>query len=285
MADRFPSVWADGAVQPAADYSIPPTERAFRYGDGLFATLRLEDGLLLDAEAHIERLVDGAGMLGLTVPRPIRTAGGLADVLRALEVEAWMSAVIRVQVSAGTSSRGYRRTAAAMSWELVEVLPLPPSRRLRAAVLADGEVPAPALPGVKSCSALTHVLCARAADRRRVDEVVRVQAGWVTEAAAANVFWVRDDALVTPAADLPLYPGVTRSIVLRVAGEAGVHAEEGRFGPEELAAASGVFLTNSVRGVEPVGQLDGRELPWPGLLDELGSVVRKARRSAGVRVT
>jgi para-aminobenzoate synthetase / 4-amino-4-deoxychorismate lyase len=77
--------------------------------------------------------------------------------------------------------------------------------------------------------------------------------GSVLEVSRGNVFLVRDGALVTPAADGRLLPGVARRRVL----ELGFDAREERVTLDDLAAADEVFATGSVRGVEPVRSCEG----------------------------
>jgi para-aminobenzoate synthetase/4-amino-4-deoxychorismate lyase len=74
----------------------------------------------------------------------------------------------------------------------------------------------------------------------------------VLEASRANVFLVSGGVLITPATDGRLLPGVTRRRVLSLARAAGIPVAERAVSHAELLAADEVFLTGSVRGVEPV---------------------------------
>ncbi|HXZ65869.1 MAG TPA: aminodeoxychorismate synthase component I [Streptosporangiaceae bacterium] len=85
--------------------------------------------------------------------------------------------------------------------------------------------------------------------------------GQVLETDRANVFAVIDGVVRTPAADGRLLPGVTRTAVLRLAAGAGLAADAAPLARRELAAATEVFVTNSVRGILPVRSLDGAALP------------------------
>lgn len=88
--------------------------------------------------------------------------------------------------------------------------------------------------------------------------------GEVLEAARANVFAIRDEILFTPPADGRIVPGIARARTLELARAAGREVREARLLLDDLLAAEEVFLTNSVRGVEPVRAIDGREVPHPG---------------------
>jgi para-aminobenzoate synthetase/4-amino-4-deoxychorismate lyase len=84
--------------------------------------------------------------------------------------------------------------------------------------------------------------------------------GEALEATRANVFAVRDGALFTPPLDGRVLPGTTRAAVLEIAAEVELEVSETALCGEELLEADEVFLTGSVRGVEPARELDGAEL-------------------------
>jgi para-aminobenzoate synthetase/4-amino-4-deoxychorismate lyase len=81
--------------------------------------------------------------------------------------------------------------------------------------------------------------------------------GTVLEASRANVFALLDGVLVTPAADGRIVPGITRRRVLELATAAGQEVRERPLTLAELRGAEEAFLTNSVRGVEPVAAVGG----------------------------
>lgn len=84
--------------------------------------------------------------------------------------------------------------------------------------------------------------------------------GEVLEASRANVFAIRDGTLFTPPLDGRVLPGTTRATVLAIATTEAIDAVERRLRLEDLLDADEVFLTGSVRGVEPARSLDGTAL-------------------------
>jgi branched-chain amino acid aminotransferase/4-amino-4-deoxychorismate lyase len=92
--------------------------------------------------------------------------------------------------------------------------------------------------------------------------------GHVACASAANLFWLAQGRLLTPALDCGVLAGVTRAQVLQRASQGGLETAEVMLGPDALDGAEAIFLTNSLMGVRPVWSLDGRRLdpaavpPW-----------------------
>ena len=99
--------------------------------------------------------------------------------------------------------------------------------------------------------------------------------GAVLEASRANVFAVRDAAIATPPADGRIVAGIARRRVLELARATGRETREERLSIDDLRDADEVFLTGSVRGVEPVRALDGVDL---GRGDGIGADVAACLR-------
>jgi branched-subunit amino acid aminotransferase/4-amino-4-deoxychorismate lyase len=89
--------------------------------------------------------------------------------------------------------------------------------------------------------------------------------GRVWEASRANLFFVRGQTLVTPDLSGPVLPGIMRGLVLELAAGVGLEVREQGVTAVDVAAADEVFLTNSVRGIIPVGRLADRTFEAPGV--------------------
>jgi para-aminobenzoate synthetase / 4-amino-4-deoxychorismate lyase len=98
----------------------------------------------------------------------------------------------------------------------------------------------------------------------------------VLEAGSANVFSVLDGVLVTPRLDGRILPGVTRAVAIEIAREEAIEIEERRVSRDELLEADEVFLTGSVRGIQPARSLDRMRIPRGEVARLLGG--RLARR-------
>lgn len=83
-----------------------------------------------------------------------------------------------------------------------------------------------------------------------------IDRGEVLEAGWANVFAVRGGTLFTPPLDGRILPGVTRATVIELARGRGIEVIESALTLTELQEAEGVFLTNSIRGIERVHSIE-----------------------------
>ena len=74
----------------------------------------------------------------------------------------------------------------------------------------------------------------------------------MSEATASNLFAVLDGTLVTPPLSCGVLPGITRAAVLELAHALGIAVAEREIAEPELAAASEIFLTSSIREIAPL---------------------------------
>ncbi|MGH0030874.1 MAG: aminotransferase class IV [Myxococcota bacterium] len=99
------------------------------------------------------------------------------------------------------------------------------------------------------------------ARRRGYDEILLIdEQGHVAEGPTTNVFLVdQAGTLVTPEEEAVLL-GVTRRSILEIARSEGIPVKEAAVSPEDLFAASEVFLTGTTAGVWPVESVDDRKI-------------------------
>lgn len=86
--------------------------------------------------------------------------------------------------------------------------------------------------------------------------------GSVLETSRASVFVVHDDAVLTPPVDGRILPGTARERVVELLRDAAVPVFQRRLTIDDVARASEVFVTNSLRGVVPVTSCHGVGA-WP----------------------
>lgn len=126
------------------------------------------------------------------------------------------------------------------------------------------------------------------ADRAQLEELERTLGerhtallvdtrGEVLESSRANLCGVEDGVLITPPLDDRILPGVARARALQAARSLGVEVREEPLTLRRLIAAREAFLTGSVRGLEPIRELDEASLDPPGQLSlELSAQMRRA---------
>jgi 4-amino-4-deoxychorismate lyase len=250
-------VLIDGA--PAG--TVSAFDRGLSYGDGLFETIRFEQGGAPLWSRHMHRLEEGCARLGLPAP-------DVALCLREARVvsDGMPSAVVRITVTRGVGERGYAPPSSPQPTRIVAGYQAPPMSgdayrfgvRTRWCELRLAAQPR--LAGIKHLNRLEQVLArAEWQDPSIAEGLLRDVEGRVISATMANLFAVVDGKLLTPSLDRCGVAGVARAEVL--ACWPGAQALP--ITPETLACASEVFLSSSVRGILPV-QAVGDTVYVPG---------------------
>jgi branched-chain amino acid aminotransferase/4-amino-4-deoxychorismate lyase len=209
------------------------------------------DGDLRHLAEHAARLIAGCATLGLPAPTLERLAAAVPDLGPGRQA-------VRFTWSAGDGGRGLDRPDVLDPVLTVTIAPAPlpgPARLVTArAVRRNEQSPAANL---KTLAYLDNILARREARAAGGDEAVMLNTrGELACAAAANLFWIRDGRVFTPALGCGVLPGLARARLM-----ATVDVKEVVAGPEALGAAEAVFITNSLVGVRHVAWLDDRDYP------------------------
>lgn len=113
---------------------------------------------------------------------------------------------------------------------------------------------------IKTTGLLPNVLAQQAAVEADVTDAVFIRDGNVMEGTHNNIFAVIDGAIVTAPATNHILHGVTRAVVLEIAVELGLPAEERLFSQSELYGADEVFFTGTTTEIRPTVRIDGRAI-------------------------
>ena len=94
-----------------------------------------------------------------------------------------------------------------------------------------------------------------------VDEAIMLNdRGCIAEGTADNLFIVQEGELLTPPTTEGALAGITRSVVLDLALNAGIQASESILTPYDLYTADECFLTGTGAKLIPVREIDGRKI-------------------------
>jgi branched-chain amino acid aminotransferase len=249
-------LWVNGTAKPVDQPSLSALDRGFTLGDGLFETMRAQEGVVFRLDAHLDRLCAGAQLLGIPLPVDLRE-----HVAAAARGEGeYRNASIRLTVSRGAAPPGLAPPERAEPTVTIVAHPLvrPRVPEPLVAVMAAGRRNEHALTaGVKTLAYTESVVALAQARAAGADDSIFLDtAGHISDATASNLFAVIDDVLVTPPLSCGVLPGITRAAVLELARALGISPVQREMPEPELAAASEIFLTSSIREIAPVVRVE-----------------------------
>ena len=228
-------------------------DRSYRYGDGLFETMKIEDGNILLEEYHFERLFSGLETLKYQNP-VFFTKQKLSGEVKELCKKNNCEKLARVRVSVSRGSGGLYDFDNKFSY-LIESWPLEQygfnENGLMIDIFPDARKSIDKFSNLKSANYLPYVMAAIWAKENKLnDALIQNQYGRICDATIANIFWVKGGNVFTPPLNEGCVAGVMRKRILDLRQ----NIEEKSLTENDLLNADEVFLTNAINGIRWVKQ-------------------------------
>lgn len=259
--------------QPTEFLSVQ--DRAVQYGDGFFTTLLVVNDRVLNWSAHWRRLRLSAERLQFSALDESQLLQQTAQAVVAFNPECNATHVVKLLISRGKSGRGYAIPERATPLILVQVstapiqitvqqsseqtapLNFPPFMALQLGVCDTQTSIQMQLAGIKHLNRLDSVLAQTEVRQKQQQEGIMLNAlEQVVGGTQSNVFMIKAQTLITPKLHLSGVEGTTRYQLSRLAPLLGLRWKEADLSLEELRLADELFLSNAVRGIMPIKQLE-----------------------------
>ena len=271
-------VYLNGEFVPEEEASVSVFDRGFLYGDGAFETLRIYNGKPFLLERHIGRL--GHSLGSLHIPEAYDFGDYVKAANELIRRNEITDGILRIQVTRGTGKRGYSTAGNYHPTLLISLTAAPP---------IDDSPPAPVklitatsvlidhdpFSTFKTTNKLVNIIAMREAETAGADDALLLnQAGQLTETTSSNLFLILNDTLRTPPLASGCLAGITRAFLLEIAAAQSIPIAQENLTPQQLDKAQGLFLTNSIREIQPVDTLDGQPIPQNSLTEKFHQAYR-----------
>ena len=256
-------VYLNGSFIDSTHAAVSVDDRGFLFADGVYEVIRAYPGGLRLPERHLERLRTGLAALRIDAA----AADGALDVAdRLLETNGLRGtdSIVYIQVTRGAAPRRHAFPPAGTVPTLY--IATRPSALIPEERYGQG-CAAITLPDtrwsrcdIKSIALLPNVLANQAAHEAGAFEALFIRDGIVIEGSHANVFAVRDGALLTAPPSSYILNGITRTFILELAAELGIASAETGLPHEALYDVDELFLTGTTAEVLGIASVDGRRI-------------------------
>lgn len=264
-------VWLSGVITDAAEAAIAVSDLAVQYGYGIFETLRADGARVGHLDAHLQRLAHSWQALFGTSPPDIDWSEVIRSVLKANGLTHGCAAV-KIMATRGSrnqppydhqlvvTARAYTHRLCGKSAPGLHLAAYPESRQSP-------------LAAHKTLNYLYYYLSGEWARQNGCDEALIFNPdGSVSETHTANILLLAGNEVIRPLSPAVL-PGVMAAQVCRKLAEQGMVICDKMVYKEDLFAADGVWVTNSLMGAIPALSLDGRAIS--GQLDAWQQINRE----------
>lgn len=262
------TVYLNGRYVPKEEAFISVDDRGFLFGDGIYEVTAAYRGRLFRWDRHLARMRRGLSALRIDYdPAPLQEVhdrliqdNGLAEA---------PVSYVYTQVTRGVAKRSHK---------------FPPVDPAPTVYLFAGEYQRPARDvwekgyrsvtvhdqrwarrDLKTIQLLANVLGAQAGVDSGVDEIVFVHEGMAVEGSHNNLFMVFGETLVTHPLSNQILPGITREVVLELAGKLGYGVQERPVPVAEMFEADEIFHSGTLSEVKPCIEVDGKTIGSGGV--------------------
>jgi branched-chain amino acid aminotransferase len=257
-------VYLNGKIVDSRDAVVSVFDHGFLYGDGIYETMRVYDGVVFRLDQHIRRLFRSASLIGLSIPFAVDQLK--IAIYETLIANALRKAYIRLTVSRGRGPIGLdpdlcvEPTVVIVTQELKEYPGAFYKNGIRLIISETRRNIKEAIdPHIKSLNFLNNILAKIEAKKKGAYEAIMLNVkGYLAEGTISNIFFYKNDILCTPSAGCGILDGITREVIMELARREGIRVKEGKFTGKDIYTAEEVFLTNTTMEVMPVSKIDDR---------------------------
>ena len=258
------TVYLNGDYIPMEEAHISPMDRGFLFGDGIYEVVPSYHGNLVGFGPHMARM--RGGLDAIEIDSGIDESGWRDIAMQLISRNGSGNLGLYFHVSRGADTRrdhayptDITPTVYAFAFEIPPE-PVPDKASARAFRVTTAQDMRWKRCNIKSTALLGNVMHYQKGHAAGSDETVLYNAeGEITEAAACNVFVVKDGVVATPLLDDQKLPGITRQMLVDILRRDGtIPIEERIVTLDELLQADEVWLTSSSKEVVPVIAIDDK---------------------------
>ena len=234
---------------------LSTNNRAFKYGDAIFETIKVVNTKVVFIEDHYFRLMASMRMLRMKIPMKFTLEFLQEEILR-ITKELSGVGTYRVRLTVYRKDGGFYNPKSNEIDYLIEASEFNYVEKLNYKVdlYKDFYNYSGLLSTIKTSNRMLNTLSAIFADENDLDNCILLnERKGVVEATNGNVFIIKDDVIKTPALNEGCIKGIVRKKVIEILEKHPDYTiEETVISPFELQKADEVFVTNAIIGIQPV---------------------------------
>ncbi|TWR27741.1 4-amino-4-deoxychorismate lyase [Mucilaginibacter achroorhodeus] len=245
----------NGELIPEDSKLFTVANRSFRYGDGLFESMRVMKGKLNFPELHADRLQKGMKALKIDGYSQADTwflKEKVHELARRNKIKHGRARLTVFRDAEGLYTPSQNKMAYCL-----EIQPLDEPRYylndkgLIMDVYSELKKPFNYLSNIKTCNSLLYVMAGLFKQQNRLDDIFLLNdSSNLCEAGSSNIFVWYQSHLYTPALSEGCVEGVMRRVVIQLARDNNIPVMEAQINAEILNEADEVFLTNATKGIQ-----------------------------------
>ncbi|MEY4571963.1 MAG: hypothetical protein RLZ10_1180 [Bacteroidota bacterium] len=252
-------VYNNGQVLPNNLPTINFGNRGHLYGDGVFESVRIINGKVINLENHWIRLTEGAKALKMEV-NGSWTTNFLDQKINELILKSGIKSGAKTRVSLDRTPGGAYLPSINEANLYIDINPLEKnyfelnSLGLEMDIYMDLKLEKSFLSKFKTKNGLKYIMASLAARDKGMDDLFLTNdRGQVLESSNSNIFVVHNGVLYTPSIEDGCIAGTMRMQIINLAIANNIKVYECPIMPQNMLSADELFLTNAIQGIRWVG--------------------------------
>lgn len=245
-----------GTISNGVSVHISTENRAFKYGDAIFETIKIQNGKVIFWEDHYFRLMASMRMLRMKIPMKFTLEFLEQEIVKTIPTTA--DTVFRARLTVFRKDGGLYTPKTNEIDYIIEVSPSHYQKKMsyKIDLYKDFYNYSGLLSTVKTTNRMLNTIASVFAHENDLDNCILLnERKGVVEATNGNVFIVRENVVKTPALTEGCIRGVVRKKIIEIITKHPDYTiEETTISPFEIQKADEVFITNAIVGVQPVTQ-------------------------------
>jgi len=257
-------VYLNGDYLPMEQARISPMDRGFLFGDGIYEVVPSYAGKLVGFAPHMDRMQDGLDAIEIQLRVDHQAWRNIANELITRNGSGNLGIYFHVSRGADTQRHhaypeGIAPTIYAFAFEIPPA-PIPKKDAVTPYTVSTAEDLRWKRCNIKSTALLGNVMHYQDSHAQGHNETLLYnQDGELTEAAACNLYVIKNGIVATPLLDHQKLPGITRLMLLEILRRDGSIAVQERVVTlDELRNADEVWISSSSKEIAPVVEIDGK---------------------------
>jgi branched-chain amino acid aminotransferase len=259
-------VYISGQLYDKENAKVSVYDHGLLYGDGVFEGMRIYGGKVFRLKQHLERLWNSAKAIWLEIPiSPEEMTDAVNSTVKTNGIE---DGYVRLVVTRGAGTLGLdpNKTSDPQVIVIADHIELYPKEFYEngleiVTVSTIRNHPAAVNPRVKSLNYLNNILAKiEGLQAGCIEALMLNHKGEVAECTGDNIFLLSHGELLTPPIDAGILEGITRAVVIELAGEENIPFREIPLTRHDVYIADECFLTGSAAEVVPVVKVDSRKI-------------------------
>ncbi|HVN59023.1 MAG TPA: aminotransferase class IV [Bacteroidales bacterium] len=246
--------YINGAYLPREDIKISPDDRGFLFADGIYEVVRWYEGEFFDMEGHLQRLKRSLRELEISWPEADSFPAICRKLISVNGLEK-SPVLVYIQVTRGAAMRTHTFPSPAVPPTVYafarSFVPESSGKENGITVMLRDDFRWSRC-DIKSVALLANTISFEEATRKGFSECIYTRNGKITEGSHSNIFFVKNNILLTHPESEYVLSGITRKNALAIARNLGIAVKEEAMDEKDLARTDEAFITNTSAEVTPV---------------------------------